>query len=135
MNGPNVDENPDDGAAPDTVEKSVYDNAEDAQNLFYDFIQDPSASDTGGNDDVGDDDVFSMVVPALERIIRQVERTLQHYALNYKSNTVDKILISGEAGTHQKIREYIGRQLELPIVAYRSICRGIGFSRESETAN
>jgi hypothetical protein len=55
-----------------------------------------------------------MIQPALERLIRQVERTIRHYALNYENARVSKIYISSGVNPHQRILNYIGDELGMP---------------------
>ena len=55
-----------------------------------------------------------MIQPALERLIRQVERTIRHYALNYENARVSKIFISSGVSPHQRILNYIGDELGMP---------------------
>jgi len=61
------------------------------------------------------DDIFKMILPALERVIRQVERTIKHFSLNYKDGGVNKIFISGEVSGNRRIVDYIGDQLSLNV--------------------
>lgn len=59
------------------------------------------------------DDIFEMCLPALERLVRQVERTLGHYTVNFKKPAVTKLYLSGGVCSHQRIVEYIYSQLGL----------------------
>ena len=61
--------------------------------------------------------IFRMILPALERLVRQVERTIRHFALNYESARVEKIYISSGVRPHNRISEYIGDELGIPIQA------------------
>ena len=61
--------------------------------------------------------IFRMILPALERLVRQVERTIRHFALNYESARVEKIYISSGVRPHDRISEYIGDELGIPIQA------------------
>jgi hypothetical protein len=56
-----------------------------------------------------------MILPALQRLVRQVERTLKHFSLNYDSGRVGKIYISSGVNPHQRIIDYIGEELGIPI--------------------
>ena len=55
-----------------------------------------------------------MIQPALERLVRQVERTIRHYALNYENARIGKIYISSGVTPHQRILSYIGEELGMP---------------------
>jgi len=66
-------------------------------------------------EDVGfeltDDEKFDAILPALERIIRQVERSLDHFAVSFKFEKVSKIYVSSAMNISKPIIEYIGDQL------------------------
>jgi Tfp pilus assembly PilM family ATPase len=91
----------------------------ESQRLFFDFI-----GITGKKTDLSDrsdqhdsTQVFQMILPAMERLVRQVERTFEHYALNFNSEGVRRIFISGMVTANPMIVDYIGKQLDLPIAA------------------
>jgi hypothetical protein len=58
-----------------------------------------------------EDRLFKMVLPALERLVKQVERTLRHFAMQYENARVGKIYISSGVDPHQRILAYIGEEL------------------------
>lgn len=90
-----------------------------SQRLFFDFIgiissnTDPSKRPN----ELDPTQIFQMILPAMERLVRQVERTFEHYALNFNSEGVRKIFISGMVTANPMILDYIGKQLDLPIAA------------------
>ena len=55
-----------------------------------------------------------MIQPALERLVRQVERTIRHYALNNENARIGKIYISSGVRPHQRILGYIAEELGMP---------------------
>ncbi len=59
--------------------------------------------------------IFQMIRPALERMVRQVERTIRHFALNFDNTRVEKIFVSSGVRPHPRILNYIGDELDLPI--------------------
>ena len=61
------------------------------------------------------EEIFQIIQPALERVVRQVERTIEHYDLNYTRDSVGKIFVSGQVCSNREIVEYIGKQLDFPI--------------------
>jgi Tfp pilus assembly PilM family ATPase len=63
---------------------------------------------------MGEEDVFNMTLPAMERLIGQVERTLKHYALNFDNKQVEGLYIFGEVGIHQRIVDLIADQFGIP---------------------
>jgi len=56
---------------------------------------------------------FEAITPALERIVRQTERTFEHYWSNRKDEKIDKIYISSAMNISRLIVEYIGEQLDM----------------------
>jgi type IV pilus assembly protein PilM len=91
----------------------------ESQRLFFDFIG-ITGSKTDPSDRPNTPDsaqIFQMILPAMERLVRQVERTFEHYALNFNSEGVRKIFISGMVTANPMIVDFIGKQLDLPIAA------------------
>ncbi len=91
----------------------------DAQKLFFDFIRgrtgDQQQPLPAGQ--ASSNEVFQWIQPALERLVRQVERTIEHYVSNFHRQSVRKIYISGQVTANPAVVNYIGQQLDLPIVA------------------
>jgi hypothetical protein len=56
-----------------------------------------------------------MILPSLERLIRQIERTFEHYAQHFNTEGPGRIFISGPVTTNTGITAFIGNQLGLPI--------------------
>jgi Tfp pilus assembly PilM family ATPase len=101
------------GAPP--VEEVSHIDAEQAQKIFYDLIHD--ASPLAADDvDLGpaEEEIFKLMLPALERLVRQVERTFEHFTANFENERVQKIYISSGIRPHNRIVNYIGDQLGLP---------------------
>ena len=89
---------------------------EQAQRLFFTITHDSlTLTDVESGLKYKADDIFKMILPALERVIRQVERTIKHFSLNYKDGGVNKIYISGEVSGNRRIVDYIGDQLSLNV--------------------
>ncbi|MBS1238591.1 MAG: hypothetical protein H6R39_251, partial [Deltaproteobacteria bacterium] len=67
------------------------------------------------NEDVGfeltDKEKFHAILPALERMIRQVERTFEHFAGSLNYEKVTKIFVSSAMNISNPIIDYIGDQL------------------------
>ena len=89
---------------------------EGAQNLFFSPIHGAAPAEA---DDkklaVKEDRIFQMILPALERLVRQIERTIRHFALNFENARVEKIFVSSGVKPHPRILQYIGEELGLPI--------------------
>jgi Tfp pilus assembly PilM family ATPase len=84
-----------------------------AQRLFAAYIR-GKRLDTPATPD-GADRVLALIQPALERLLRQVERTFQHYALHFNGAGLERIFISGPLTGCKPISDYLRRQLDLPI--------------------
>ena len=61
--------------------------------------------------DVPKEDVFAMVQPALERLSRQVERTIEHYATMMPGERIVRIYVSSAMNLYPPVIEYVGSQL------------------------
>ncbi len=60
-----------------------------------------------------EDRLFKMFLPALERLVQQVERTLRHFAMHYENAKVGKLYISSGVDPHKRILQYIGEELDI----------------------
>jgi type IV pilus assembly protein PilM len=78
-----------------------------------------SESDKGYN--LQQEDIFEMIMPALERLVRQVERTCDYYNGTLGYEKVVRIHISGAIDSSMKLVAYVGSQLG--IAAARSAWR------------
>ncbi len=89
--------------------------ADEARRIFFSFIHDSQFQEGPPEHRFSEHDILRMLLPALDRLIRQVERTLEHYALKFDSTGIDRVFISGPINTQQVMVEHIGRQLDLAI--------------------
>jgi len=97
------------------VKKKLKLDLEVAQKYFFGYIHEPAPVDEQGKKlGINENRVFQMIQPALERLVRQVERTIRHYALNYENARIGKIYISSGVTPHQRILSYIGEELGMP---------------------
>ncbi len=98
-----------------SVKKKLKLDLELAQQYFFGYIPgSPSLHVEGKKLSIDENKIFGMIQPALERLVRQVERTIRHYALNYENARVGKIYISSGVSPHQRILNYIGEELGMP---------------------
>ena len=97
------------------IKKKLKNELEQAQQLFFGVIHDRAPSPLDERQRlIKEDKIFKMILPALERLVRQVERTLRHFSLNYENARVGKIFISSGVNPHQRIVDYIGEELAIP---------------------
>ena len=57
------------------------------------------------------EEIWEMILPAMERLVRQVERTFEYFTVNLGNDRVDKIFVSSALNVCQPISEYLGRYL------------------------
>ena len=97
------------------IKKKLKNELEQAQQHFFGVIHDRAPSPLDESQRLlKEDKIFNMILPALERLVRQVERTLRHFSLNYENSRVGKIYISSGVNPHQRIVDYIGEELAIP---------------------
>jgi type IV pilus assembly protein PilM len=60
-------------------------------------------------------DIFEAILPAVERLVKQVERTIAHFSMHFKQPGVNEILISGRVTAIPVIVSHIGNQLGVPV--------------------
>ena len=97
------------------IKRKLKNELEQAHQLFFGVIHDSNPSVLDERQRLlKEDKIFKMILPALERLVRQVERTLRHFSLNYDNARVGKIYISSGVNPHQRIVDYIGEELAIP---------------------
>ncbi|MBF0528316.1 MAG: hypothetical protein HQK55_03405 [Deltaproteobacteria bacterium] len=70
------------------------------------------------------EEIFDMLVPVLDRLVRQLERTLEHYTQKLRGSSASQILTSGPLSCIPSILEYISRQLGVPVEAMDPLGNG-----------
>jgi type IV pilus assembly protein PilM len=97
------------------IKKKLKHELDQAHQLFFGALHEisPAALDEG-QWILKENKIFQMILPALERLVRQVERTLRHFSLNYENARVGKIYTSSGVNPHQRIIDYIGEELGIP---------------------
>jgi Tfp pilus assembly PilM family ATPase len=86
---------------------------DDARKILFSLV-DPDTNklkETDTGFDLKEEDKFAMITPALERLSRQVERTLEHYASTAGAQRVEKLFISLAMNVYNPILNYISDQL------------------------
>jgi Tfp pilus assembly PilM family ATPase len=85
---------------------------EEAQKILYSLSPD---SEKLNNTDVGyglkEDEILEMIFPALERLARQIERTLEYYATTVGSEKVETLYVSTRMNYYEPIIYYLTDQL------------------------
>ncbi len=65
------------------------------------------------NTGLTDEDLFQMISPALERLVRQIERTLEYSIGNLGNERINNIYISGNMNIYMPMIDFIASQLGL----------------------
>ena len=60
---------------------------------------------------LGQEEVFEMIRPALERLARQVARTFEYYATTMPGEPIARVYVSGASNNYRPIVDYMGSQL------------------------
>ena len=119
INGPEQSLPPADGDHPPEFEddNENYDSDTDpALKLLTGLIDDTSPlAEEEESLNANTDKLFGTIQPALDRVIRQVERTIRHYSLNFGDEGIGKVYISGKISANQHVVNYIGQQLGIPV--------------------
>lgn len=97
------------------IKKKLKHELDQAHQLFFGALHEisPPAMDERQRI-LKENKIFKMILPALERLVRQVERTLRHFSSNYENARVGKIYTSSGVNPHQRIIDYIGEELGIP---------------------
>lgn len=86
---------------------------EEARKILFSLI-DPDTGKLKQTDigfDLKEEEKFAMIIPALERLARQIERTLEHYASTAGAQRVEKLYVSLAMNVYNPILNYISDQL------------------------
>ncbi len=87
-----------------------------AQEDFYRFLSEDSAADFTTLTEKGTPiDVFKTILPAIDRLVKQVERTIAHFSLHFNQSGISEILISGKVTASPAIISHIGSQVGIPV--------------------
>ena len=97
-------------------EESYILDIDEARNIFFDHIYNakPIRIEETGHI-LREHDVFGMIQPALERLVKQVERTLSHYYLHFNKERISKVYVSGQMSVYERLFVFMKEQLDIPI--------------------
>lgn len=101
----------------DTEAFMVSNSAGQASRLLTDFLKDRLPNGKKVDMPYSKAAVFDLMAAPLERIIRQVSMTIEHYKSKYDSAGVSKILISGDIAVHPWVVRQVSRHLDMPVDA------------------
>ncbi|HMK42507.1 MAG TPA: pilus assembly protein PilM [Dissulfurispiraceae bacterium] len=63
-------------------------------------------------------DIGSIIHPAIERLVRQIDRTIQHFVNSMGHDRVERMHVSGVVPLNKNIVDYMGTQLGIPSVPF-----------------
>ncbi len=87
---------------------------QDARDLVFSLgFDSPPPYGKADRFDLRKEEIFEMINPALERLVRQVERTLEHYTVILGNEGIDFIYVFSDAGVYRPVIEYVGGQLRV----------------------
>jgi type IV pilus assembly protein PilM len=103
----------------------------EAQQKFFEMIATPLNRTTGPSPEKRQEHhrVFEMILPALERLIRQVERTFEHFAANFPSEGARRLYLSGRVTANAAIVNHFSKQLDMPVEVMNPFTPGTAFVR------
>lgn len=90
-------------------------DGDQARAIFDSFVQGVDAGPQIAGQVFRRNDVFEMVQPALNRLVRQVDRTLEHYRQKLRGDAVSLVYISGGISSCEAVVDYISEQLGAPV--------------------
>ncbi len=92
--------------------ENVYMDMEDARKLLFGLSPDsPSTKEVRARFHLEENSILDKINPALERLVRQIERTLQYYTLTLGNERINSIYISTSMNIYMPIINYISNQL------------------------
>jgi len=101
-------------ATPEIARKKLTVNMEQAKKVLFSLGPDsPPLTERDVGFGLKDEEKFEIILPAIERIVRQTERTFEHFRVNLNYDRVDKIYISSAMDISKRITEFIGDQLAI----------------------
>ena len=87
-------------------------NAEEARRILFSLSPEgPALTEDDPGFKLPEEEIHEMIYPAVERLVRQIERTFQHFSSMFHGETVGKIFISGKVDLSGYLTEYITKQL------------------------
>lgn len=99
---------------PATPEIEVPIEMDHARKILFSLTPDsPPLTKSDPGFDLKNEEIFRMILPALERLVRQIERSFKHYSLQLGNETISKIYLSGEICAFGRLVDYISEQIRL----------------------
>jgi Tfp pilus assembly PilM family ATPase len=101
--------------SPETPQLAGQVDLDTARRIFNDFLDGQADIEVTSGVSVKDTEIFDLILPALDRLVRQVERTLEHYVQTYRGEPVSRIYTTSVSGANNRIKEHISQQLGISV--------------------
>ena len=69
---------------------------------------------TGPGIALKEEEILNMIQPALERLVRRIERSVEHHALMLEEGNIKKFYVAGEVYARMRLDDYISEQIGIP---------------------
>jgi Tfp pilus assembly PilM family ATPase len=89
----------------------------------------PQLSEEDPGYKLSENEILEMIYPAVDRLVRQVERTFQHFSTSFHGESVGKIYISGKTDLSGGLADYIAGQLGIKGEAINPFAPDITFAK------
>jgi type IV pilus assembly protein PilM len=120
-----------DSVITETLGKNWDTETNQAKNILFTLINNsPSFAEKGEEFYFKKEEIFKIIFPVLQRLVRRVETTLKHYSLNFGNENIGKVYVSGELSTYKPLVSYIENQLDIPVETIDPFTSGTHFSSE-----
>ena len=106
-------------------------NNEQARKILFSLCPDsPPLTKTDAGYYLKQEDIFKKIIPALERLTKQIERSFEHYSSNLGQDSVSRIYIMGELSSYNRLVKFISDQTGVPANVIDPMPPGISFSKD-----
>ncbi len=98
--------------SPDELRGNMFMDMENARELLYGLSPDsPSTAELRARFGLDEHSIFKMTTPALDRLVRQTERTFQYNTINLGNERINAVYVSTEMDVYKPVVDYIGDDL------------------------
>ena len=85
---------------------------DEARELVFGLSSDaPSAKEVRSRFDLGEESIFQLIKPAVDRLVRQIDRTFRYYTDTRGNEKVTGIYVSSATNVYELLTAYIGHEL------------------------
>ena len=104
--------------------------SDEASKILFSLSPDsPQLTEEDPGYKLSESEIYEMIYPAVDRLVRQVERTFQHFSSTFHGESVGKIYISGKMDLSAGLADYIASQLGVPGEAINPFTPDIQFAK------